>query len=98
MTSPTESLLRRFEIPDFGMSVVIEDDGRVAYAYLQQHGEIVADVWLYNVVATPDEVTWTDATPMPFLNPRRYCTQEGFRRIALDTEVTCARVCEDVEV
>jgi hypothetical protein len=91
-------MLRTFQIPDSEMSVVLEDDGRVAYAYLQRQGEIVADVWLYNVAATPDEPPWTDRAQMPFLNPRRYCTQEAFQRITADTPVTCTLVLEDVEI
>ena len=98
MTSETEGMLRTFEVPESEMSVVIEDDGRVAYAYLRRDGEIVADVWLYNVAATPDENTWTDRAQMPFLNPRRYCTQEAFRRMTADTPVTCTQILEDVEL
>jgi len=91
-------MLRLYEVPDSGMSVAIEDDGRVAYAYLKQHGKIVADVWLYNVVPTPNEITWTDPVQMPFLNPRRYCAQAEFQRIEPDTDVTCTLVSEHVEV
>ena len=93
-----KEVVRLCEVPDSGMSVIIEDDGRVAYAYLKQHGEIVADVWLYNVVATPDENTWTDKAQTPFLNPRNYCTQEEFRRITPDTQVTCTLASRHVEV
>lgn len=31
-----------------GWTVVVEDDDRVAYAYLLHEGRIVGDVWLYN--------------------------------------------------
>jgi hypothetical protein len=98
MTSRFTKVRRLCEVADSGMSVIIEDDGRVAYAYLQQHGEIVADVWLYNVVATPEESTWTDKALMPFLNPRKYCTQEEFRRITPDTQVACILVSGHVEI
>jgi hypothetical protein len=80
------------------MTVVIEDDGRVAYAYLRRGGEIVADVWLYNVAATPEEPTWTDRSEVPYLNPRRYCTREEFPRITANTRVTCSVVSEQVEI
>jgi hypothetical protein len=98
MTSRTEGMLRLYEVPGSDLSVLIEDDGRVAYAYLRRDGAIVADVWLYNVAATPEDTTWTDNTQMPFLNPTRYCTQETFRRIEADSEVSCTLVSEHVEV
>lgn len=98
MNSKPKGLLRLCEVAGSGMSVVIEDDDRVAYAYLKQLGEIVADVWLYNVIAPPDENTWTDKAQMPFLNPKKYCTQEEFRRITPDVHVTCTLLSEHVEV
>lgn len=58
------------------MSLVVEDDDRVAYAYLRQGTRIVGDVWLYNVQATPDVVDWSNRALMPFLNPRKYVREE----------------------
>jgi len=52
-------------------SVVIEDDGRVAYAYLLENTAIIGQVWLYNQVDTPKETTW-DEDQMPFLNPLEF--------------------------
>lgn len=50
-------------------SVVIEDNGRVAYAYLLQGNEIVGDVWLYNCTEAPDEPLWNDPNKAPYANP-----------------------------
>lgn len=52
--------------------VLVEDDGRVAYAYLRNGGEIVSDVWLYNRCASPAKPEWSDRTKAPFLNPAKY--------------------------
>lgn len=49
-----------------GCMLAVDDDGRVAYAYLHApDGDIIGDVWLYNRVATPPTPDWS--TP-PFLN------------------------------
>lgn len=58
------------EHPQF--SLIIEDDGRVAYAYFLKHDCLVGDVWLYNQAPTPDKVDWTNKVEMPFLNPAEY--------------------------
>jgi len=52
-------------------SVIIEDDGRVAYAYMYWGEDIVGDVWLYNQAETPKETIWVEEE-MPFLNPAEY--------------------------
>lgn len=53
-----------------GCSVVIDDDGRVAYAYLRgPEDDIIGDVWLFNRIASKTPVDWTDPTQAPFLNP-----------------------------
>lgn len=52
-----------------GYSVVFDDDGRVAYAYLlDDHASIVADVWLYNRCETPAQPESTSPENMPFAN------------------------------
>jgi hypothetical protein len=48
---------------------VVEDNGRVAYAYLIREGKMIGDLWLYNQAETPIEPEWRDRTKMPFLNP-----------------------------
>jgi hypothetical protein len=49
--------------------LVIEDDGRVCYAYLASAEGITGDVWLYNRAPTPDEPEWSNRELAPFLNP-----------------------------
>lgn len=83
-----EVLLKYLE-PDGTREVVIEDDGRVAYAYLLSGGKIVSDVWLYNVEENPQKVDWKDHSQMPFLNPDKYCLGEKSDRLYRDSQVTC---------
>lgn len=52
-------------------SVIVEDDGKVAYAYLYQNSDILGDVWLYNQELTPEEAMWHQED-MPFLNPKEF--------------------------
>ena len=70
-----------------GHSAVFEDDGRVAYAYLLDGDEIVADVWLYNSAATPEQPEWRDPSRMPFMNPRGFASGEQFTPVADESEV-----------
>jgi hypothetical protein len=69
---------------------VLEDDGRVAYAYLLENEEIVGDVWLYNVHEAPEAIDWNDRSAMPFANPTRYCAEERLPRITERSAVSCA--------
>lgn len=63
----------KFVDPSSGYSVVFDDDGRVAYAYLlNSDGTIVADVWLYNRCETPSKPEWPHRENMPFANPEAY--------------------------
>ena len=56
-----------------GYSVIFEDDGRVAYAYLlDPNDKIVADVWLYNRCPTPAQPEWSNPDGMPFANPEAF--------------------------
>jgi hypothetical protein len=75
--------------PRSGESVVVEDDGRVCYAYLLSPEEqIVGDVWLYNRCEAPVEPEWTDRTKAPFANPRRFIQDPpGFRLPSGEEEV-----------
>ncbi|TDQ09202.1 hypothetical protein [Pedobacter metabolipauper] len=52
-------------------SVTIEDDGKVAYAYLFKDSGIIGDIWLYNQDPTPEITSW-NKHDMPFLNPKEY--------------------------
>ena len=73
--------------PEF--SIIIEDDGKVAYAYMINDNKIIADVWLYNCKAAPTVTKW-DKNKMPFLNPMEF----------LDTSrhATRIRKAEDVSI
>ena len=73
-TSKTD-YLRVFSSPDARLRLIVEGDGRVAYAYLQRDGRIVADVWLCNYGPTPASVDGRNRDAMPFLNPERYVTE-----------------------
>lgn len=65
----------KFVSPLDQKAVLIEDDGRVAYAYmLDCDGRICSDVWLYNRCQTPAEPEWHDQTRMPFANPAPFVT------------------------
>jgi hypothetical protein len=70
-----------------GHSAVFEDDGRVAYVYLLFEDKIVADVWIYNRVATPEQPEWRDPSRAPFLNPRGFASGEQFPPVADESEV-----------
>lgn len=56
---------------DENYSVLVEDDGRVAYAYLLEYGDIIGDVWLYNQTPAPADSNWANQQ-MPYLNPAEY--------------------------
>ena len=81
----------RFLDRESGYSVLVDDDGRVAYAYLlDPNNAIVGDVWLYNRGITPSESEWKDSTKMPFANPidfvkkdRAFITIRGLSEINL---------------
>lgn len=61
--------------------LILEDDGKVAYAYLLVDGVISGDVWLYNVSDAPEDPEWHDPDRLPFLNPRRFVDEEIFEPI-----------------
>jgi hypothetical protein len=81
-------------------SVVVEDDGRVAYAYLRDGESIVSDVWLYNRIDTPEEPEWKDRKKAPFANPIGYVVGDndiGPIRSTTDVKVSwCGK--KDIEV
>ncbi len=55
--------------PETGCALVIDDDGRVAWAYLHApEGDIIGDVWLYNRLPTPALADWSNPLLAPFLN------------------------------
>ncbi|MBL8920543.1 MAG: hypothetical protein JNJ54_16890 [Myxococcaceae bacterium] len=81
-----------FHHAETGCSLVIDDDGRVAWAYLRSpDDEIVADVWLYNRAPCEAPPDWTDASQAPFLNPPQLARPfEGRLPVASELEVRWA--------
>ena len=73
-----EGYWQAFQDPASGYTVVFEDDGRVAYAYLCNSSQaIIADVWLYKRCQTPVEPEWEDRTKLPFVNPVEFANSAG---------------------
>ncbi len=71
------TLLEQFDCQDELHRCVVEDDGRVAYAYLVRENRMIGDVWLYNQAESPIEPEWRDRIKMPFLNPVSYVNLEA---------------------
>jgi hypothetical protein len=72
-----------------GYSLIIDDDGRVAYAYLLNAGrEIVGDVWLYNRGPNPQEPEWTERPERPFQNPAGFATEQPFEPVSDPAELS----------
>lgn len=70
---------RTFFSSDSKRSLVIEDDGKVAYAYMCDEGDqIIGDVWLFNRGDAPKEPEWRDRTKAPFANPADYVLEVQF--------------------
>jgi hypothetical protein len=67
-------------------SVVVDDDGRVAYAYLLRNGKITTDVWLYNRVPPPDDFDPAERGSPP-RNPAKYCVVPPPEPIHAEREV-----------
>ena len=66
--------------PDSTYSLLFEDDGKVAYAYLRDGMRIVSDVWIYNCGPAPEQPEWTlpDARlRLPFTNPAGFVREEA---------------------
>lgn len=75
---------------DLKYSVVIEDNGRVAYAYLLYEKEIIADVWLYNSQAAPEQAPWLTEKDMPYENPKEF--------VKVDATINPIKIDDDVEM
>jgi hypothetical protein len=70
-------------------SVLIKDDGRVAYAYLYEGEDIIGDVWLYNRQEPPAISFWRDEDA-PFLNPKEYLLKDAaIKPIQAESEIRC---------
>ncbi|CCD94591.1 hypothetical protein BRAO375_3640051 [Bradyrhizobium sp. ORS 375] len=69
----SNGFLRKFISPDGAATIMVEDDGRVAYAYwLDAAGTIRGDVWLYNRCPAPLQPEWTDRDAAPYANPAAF--------------------------
>jgi hypothetical protein len=68
-----------FDAEDGRHTLEIEDDGRVAYAYLKDWDRIVGDVWLFNRCDAPDAEEWRDKSKLPFANCRGYFDEAAGR-------------------
>jgi hypothetical protein len=76
VSEPT-GFVRRIFSENCKRSVLIEDNGRVGYAYLlDADGHICSDVWLYNRCLAPTEPEWVDREKAPFANPAPYVNQK----------------------
>lgn len=74
---------------DHHYSLMIKDDGRVAYAYLYEDEDIIGDVWLYNQQQAPETSFWL-VEDMPFLNPTEYLAKDAsIKPISEESEVRC---------
>jgi hypothetical protein len=67
-----KKLFYQSECQDGVHTCIVEDNGRVAYAYLLREKQIVGDLWLYNQEATPQEPEWKNRSKLPFLNPAAF--------------------------
>src|SRR5215469_10006076 len=69
------SFFHSYPNPDSKIELVIEDNGRAAYAYLVSDKSIAADVRLYNSAKAPEIPEWDDKTKLPFMNPVSFSNQ-----------------------
>ncbi len=70
-------------------TVKIEDDSRVAYAYLYEGEDVIGDVWLYNQQEPPATSFWLPED-MPFLNPKEYLSKDAvIKPVASEDEIRC---------
>lgn len=69
--------------------VVVEDDGRVAWAFLLRGEVVESEVWLYNVAPAPEALARpVGASGGRRLNPRDLCRTPPPPRIADERKVT----------
>ncbi|WP_379554155.1 hypothetical protein [Qipengyuania sp. DGS5-3] len=81
-------MLIKFDHEKLAKSLIFEDDGRTAYAYMLSGDDIVSDVWLYNVCTAPIEPEWHDRSKMPFANPKDFVLEEHFEPVTEIADVT----------
>jgi hypothetical protein len=80
-----------------GLSLIVEDDGRVSYAYLiSPERQIIGDVWLYNRCSAPREPEWTDRTKAPFANPHDFVLdKQDFRLPSREADITIRWISDE---
>jgi len=76
-SNPVDNQVIVCKDPQSDFSVVVEEDAKVAYAYLKRGEEIVGDVWLYNKGPAPPRSEWDDPARMPFANVAGYVRDES---------------------
>src|SRR6516225_6910523 len=87
------AILHRYDCEGLPFAVVVDDDDRVAYAYLLMDEKIVGDVWLYNrQPAQTREQEWKDRAKLPFLNPRDFILDIDVSPITEETPLRIAWV------
>ncbi len=84
-----DSLLLVFKDPESDFTVVVEENSKVAYAYLRQSDQIVGDVWLYNRGPAPPRSEWDDPARMPFANAADYVSDEPPPTDVREDTVSC---------
>ncbi|MGY4303513.1 hypothetical protein ACVIJ6_000756 [Bradyrhizobium sp. USDA 4369] len=87
----SEGFLCEFASPDGAATIVVEDDGRVAYAYwLDAEGAIRGDVWLYNRCLAPEQPEWDARDAAPYANPAEFV--DGAIEFSPPTSASCITV------
>ena len=67
--------------------LVLDDDGKAAYAYLVKGNRVIGDVWLYNVAPTPSDPEWPNVHKTPYANPFPYSSSEAFSSLQYAAEI-----------
>lgn len=80
-------ILIRLDSPDDRYTVVLDDDDRVAYAYLRERDVIIGDVWLYNQSQAPLNAEWSDPENAPFLNPVEFADENSLGPVVDENDV-----------
>lgn len=87
----SEGFLCEFASPDGAATIVVEDDGRVAYAYwLDAGGAIRGDVWLCNCCLAPEQPEWDARDAVPYANPAAFV--DGAIEFSPPTSASCITV------
>lgn len=74
---------------DPNFSLVIQDEGRVAYAYLYDGQDVIGDVWLYNQQEAPQTSFWLPEDT-PHLNPKEYLLKDTtIRPVENESDMRC---------